>query len=311
MRTPGKQAGCFYSSLTVAQLGEMASACALPVSGTKAELVARLRSHPTGKVYADEGRSGTLSRSTLEIVGHRPGLLLSDVKASCRAKGLAVTGNKAALVLSLLRAAGQPAGSVPAKRPRAPSTKAADPGALEARLLRLCEANPSWSNQKAKEHGERVVSGAVKLLSSELEDKGALARGDADVAAVATRAVLRALVAGALPGSRPELIFAASRTPARHTSLHSPCSLLSPASPRPLCVSGWPTICRPSYGNASYDLGLLEGLVRSVAGLGDSLPAALRQELAGLCAALARVAGAHGMPCFDKVAAAFGAAEAV
>lgn len=118
MRAPGKVSGCFYSGLTVAELQTALRVCKLPLSGSKADLVARLRAHPEAGKYAVEGRSATLSRRTLEFVGGRDGVQLSDLKALCKQKGLRGTGSKAELVLSLLTAAAQPAGAPAPAQPK-------------------------------------------------------------------------------------------------------------------------------------------------------------------------------------------------
>ena len=168
--------GCFYSGCTGAQLQELLRACALPVSGTKPELVTRLRAHPAASAYADEARSGTLSRVTCEWVGARAGVTLDDLKEACRERGLKVTGTKYQLVLSLLCAAG-PGGSRPADaaKPRAPSTKPAAPESLRSRLLAQCNADwDGWSNLRCKEHAYRVFSAALRILTKETRTKGLL-----------------------------------------------------------------------------------------------------------------------------------------
>ncbi len=159
MGKPKGTAGCFYSGCTGAQLVELLRALALPVSGSKAELVARLRAHPAAAPYADEARSGTVSRVTLEWVGARDGATLESVKEACRAAGLKVTGTKYALVLSLLRRAG-PGGAAPADaaKPRAPSTKPEAPERIRARLLAKCQADTD--NWRVRRLARRVPQAA-------------------------------------------------------------------------------------------------------------------------------------------------------
>ena len=167
------------------------------MSGTKPELVARLRAHPSAAAYADEARSGTLPRVTLEWVGARDGVTLDDLKAACRERGLKVTGTKYQLVLSLRCAAG-PGGSRPADaaKPRAPSTKPAAPDSLRQRILAQCYADQDdWSNQRCKEHAWRVCTAALHMLTKESETKGLLAAKSPALADTAV-AVLGAIADG-------------------------------------------------------------------------------------------------------------------
>lgn len=189
-----KTSGCFFSGLTGAELSELARAAGAPVSGAKPDLVARLRAHPVCSAYADEGRSGTLSRATLEWVGARPGYQLPELKQLCKDAGLRSTGTKYELVLSLVRRAGPGGARVEdAAKPRAPSTKPASPDAIRARLMAKAEANrDAWSNQKCKDHAGTVFSAAHKILAAEAEDKGLLAAKNPALA-LAALAVLGAI----------------------------------------------------------------------------------------------------------------------
>lgn len=193
----GAPSGCFYSSCTGAQLTELLRALGLPVSGAKPDQVARLRAHPAAAPYADEARTGTLSRVTLEWVGARDGATLESIKEECRAAGLRVSGNKFQLVLALLSAAG-PGGPRPgdAAKPRAPSTKPAAPESLRLRILAKSGADTdNWSNQRCNEHAGRVFSAAHAMLQKEAHEKGLLAARNPALADAAV-AVLSAICDG-------------------------------------------------------------------------------------------------------------------
>jgi hypothetical protein len=243
-------AGCMYAGLTGAQLAELLRAVCAPVSGSNKEaLVQRLREHPLAARYAVEGRSPTLSRATLDLVGGRDGLQLADIKEECKQKGLRVSGTRFELVLSLLRVAGG-AEAPPPPKPRAAPTKPADAAALEARVLAKCNAvSDTWSNQRHKDHAGTVYDAAAKILHKEAHDKGLLAaRNPAVVDAAA--AVLRGLLAGfrALPspsyGGGYDLgcmgntvreigvAMAPSMTPARRAELRGLCDALAQEASR-------------------------------------------------------------------------------
>ena len=272
MGKPKGTGGCFYSGCTGAQLTELLRALALPVSGAKAEQVARLRAHPAAAAYADEARAGTLSRVTLEWVGARDGVTLDDLKEACRAAGLKVTGNKYALVLSLLRKAG-PGGvsAADVAKPRAPSTKPEAPERIRERILAKCEADTeNWcaalapavcsreaaqwaltrlpllrrSNQRCNEHALNVFHAALKIMENEARTKGLLAARNPAVVDAA------AAVLGALK-------------------------------------DGWRSLCRPGYGDSTYTLGCIFDIVREVSdAMSAALPEAKRAELRALCGAL-------------------------
>jgi hypothetical protein len=256
MGKPKGPSGCFYSSCTGDQLTELLRALALPVSGNKALQVARLRAHKASAPFADVARSGTISRVTLEWVGAREGATLESIKEACRSSGLKVTGNKYALVLSLLRAAG-PGGAAPtdaAAKPRAPSTKPEAPERIRARLLAKCQADTgSWSNQRCKEHAERVFDAAATILTNEAHTKGLLAARNIAVADAAI-AVLGAL------------------------------------------NDGFDRLCSPGYGNAIWNLRSLFEVVREISdAMSALLPEAMRTQLHLLCEALHREAAKYAI----------------
>jgi hypothetical protein len=265
MKAPKKPAGCFFSGLTGAHLAECLRAISAPVSGSKGELVARLRAHPLSAPYAVEGRAPTLSRATVEFVGGRDGLQMCDIKERCKAAGVKTSGNKFDLVLRLLQAAGGVVAPPAAAPPRAPSTKPADAGSIEARVRAKCAAGgerDSWSNQRYKEHSGAVYLAAYKLLHAETHDKGLLAARSATIVDAAA-AVLRGLHAG------------------------------------------WRDLPSPSYDFGSNLRMIGDLVAEVGAAMAPSLTAARRGEMRALCDALAARAKPYGLDFLDELAASF------
>ena len=196
MAKSGKKAttpGCWFSKLTTEELSALLKAVGAPRSGLKADLVARLKSHPVAAEYGFEARAPVLSRSTCELVGGRDGMSVDDIKDRCRARGLKVTGKRFALVLSLLATPANAPRAAP-KKLRAPSKVPADTSRLVDRLRGKIGATCT-SGSKWKQHAIIVVTTLTDMLSKEAFDKGRLEACDATLAD-ATLALLSELHAG-------------------------------------------------------------------------------------------------------------------
>lgn len=83
--------------------------------------------------------------------------------------------------------------------PRAPSTKPEDPNRIFMRLVRKCAQGigdrASWSNKRHRGHAGDVFSMAARILSTEANTEGLLARRDPALL-LAVAAVLRAIEVG-------------------------------------------------------------------------------------------------------------------
>jgi hypothetical protein len=195
--------GCWFSKLTVGELGELLRAAGAPVSApTKAELVARLRAHPVASRYAAQRRAPTLCTATGALTGGREGLSLADVQDRCRAAGLKVSGTRFELVRTLLAAErasaapGAPLPPLPPAAPRAPPRAApAATASLVAKLRAQIHAKKWAAGSKWKEHSIAVVCAAATLLEAEAHAKGRLAARDGSLAE-ATLALLSEIDAG-------------------------------------------------------------------------------------------------------------------
>eukprot|EP00854_Cymbomonas_tetramitiformis_P014889 gene14889-17601_t len=188
----------WFERLTVDQMKDLLKASRQTVSGTKAELVARLMANENTSSYGAEARAGTISRVTLEWVGHQEGKTLDDIKAECRNKGLQVSGTKYDLVLRLLQAThgvgtpkraavevsstGAPivdASGAPVPKKRKASTKTPDMDKLSERIKKkIFQDSSKWSNQKFKDHASDVFSACANIIQKEAFDKGFVERKD-------------------------------------------------------------------------------------------------------------------------------------
>lgn len=131
----------FFERLTVAQLKELLRTVRRPLTGARADLIARLLADERAGEYADEARASTAYCTRDGCVGltaSRNGWSIESLKDACRARALSPTGTKFELILRLLRhESGDDAGGAPGRgashqpRRRAPTPPPTGPANLD------------------------------------------------------------------------------------------------------------------------------------------------------------------------------------